>query len=96
MSSTDAILVTAASGERALYVGPTLSESLPPEVLEGLTRRRLVATTGVCPCGASLVVPNRAARRAAARIGRVLHVDVEHEDDCAALDPRINRIRGCP
>jgi hypothetical protein len=93
VSVTDAVVFDC-DGERALYVGPTLREGLPPDVLDGLTRRRLVALGQPCPdpCGARLVVPNRAARRAAVRDGRVLHVSVEHEDDCPALDPRIDQV----
>lgn len=92
MSTTDAVLVGAVGGERIAYFGPPLLETYPPAVREGLVRRRLVATTGVCPCGARMVVPNRAARRAAARAGQVfLQVQVEHDVDCPAVDPRVDR-----
>jgi hypothetical protein len=85
MSRTDAVLVDR-DGHRTLYVGPDLCEDLPPVVLEGLARRRLVAVGQGCPCGARMQVPNRAARRAAARSGRpVLEVSVEHEPDCPAV-----------
>ena len=74
-------------GETALYVGPDLTEGLPAKVLEGLARRRQVAVGAECPppCGARLLAPSRAVRRAAARAGQVMHVAVEHEDDCAAI-----------
>jgi hypothetical protein len=39
---------------------------------------------------ARLVMPNRAQRRAAACRGgraRIVHVAVEHENDCPAIDP---------
>lgn len=93
MSTSDALLLDA-HGERTLYIGPSLCEGLPAEVLEGLARRRLVALGQPCPepCGARLTIPNRAARRAAVRAGRVLSVAVEHEDDCPALDPRIDGV----
>lgn len=96
MSTSDAVLVGIVDGERVAYVGPQLHETYPPLLLEGLVRRRLVATTGVCPCGARMVVPNRAARRAAARTGQaVMHVRVEHEDDCPAVDARVDQLGGC-
>lgn len=95
MSTSDAVLVGIVDGERVAYVGPQLHETYPPLVLEGLVRRRLVATTGACPCGAHLAMPNRAARRAAARAGRVvMEVRVEHEDDCPAVDPRVDQLGG--
>lgn len=92
VSVTDAVLVTVAGGQALLYVGPELAESHAPELREGLVRRRLVATTGACPCGARLVVPNRAERRAALRAAAVLHVHVAHVDDCPALDPRLEAL----
>lgn len=42
-------------GRRALYVGMEIRDSDPAAVKEGLSRRRLLATQGRCPCGA--VVP---------------------------------------
>ena len=84
MSASDLILFDL-DGERSLYVGPPLLEGLPAPLLEGLARRRMVATGEGCPCGARLVVPNRAARRKAARAGRALEVDVRHEDGCPAI-----------
>lgn len=91
MSVTDAVLIGEAGGERLLYVGPELDESQPADVLEGLVRRRLVGLGQPCPCGAVLVVPNRAVRRAAVRAGQVLSVTVEHEGDCPAVDERLQR-----
>jgi hypothetical protein len=84
VSVTDLLLLDD-DGRRTGYLGPELSEDLPPHVLEGLTRRRLVSLGEPCPCGARLVIPNRAARRAATRARRVLHVEIEHEDDCPAI-----------
>ncbi len=90
MSTTDAVLIGAVDGERALYVGPELREDLPARVLEGLARRRMVCTGQPCPCGAVMPVPNRAARRAALRAGQaVLRVEVAHEPDCPAVDQRL-------
>ncbi len=72
-----------------LVIGPAIAEDLPPVVREGLARRTLVNTGQTCPCGARLVVPSRAARRRAVRRQEVLHVTVEHEDDCPASDAAI-------
>lgn len=85
---TDAVLVDD-DGNRTAYVGPELVEDLPPVVLEGLTRRRLVGIGQSCPCGARMVVPNREARRAARKASVLLPVTVEHEDDCAAIAPEL-------
>ena len=43
MSTPDMLLLDV-KGEPTLYVGPALVETLPPRMLEGLARRRLVAT----------------------------------------------------
>jgi hypothetical protein len=97
MSTTDAVLVGLVDGERTVYVGPELAEGLPTAVLEGLARRRMVALGQDCPCGARLAVPNREVRRAARRRGQfVLPVQVEHEDDCAAISPELEAyVRRC-
>ena len=62
----------------------TLTADVPddasPAVKEGLARRRLVATTGRCPCGAVLTVPDHL------EPGALTVVAVWHEDDCPAND----------
>lgn len=82
---------------RVAYVLPVVTESVPPAAREGLARRRITAMTGRCPCGARMVMPNRATRRA--RKGRngaaVQHVAVEHEHDCPAGDERLSELLGC-
>lgn len=90
MSATDMLLLDD-DGQPTAYLGPELHENLPPHVLDGLVRRRLVALGQPCPCGARLVIPNRAARRAAHRKGQgpVTRVQVEHEDDCPAVCPEL-------
>lgn len=89
MTGSDAVVIDD-YGRRSLYVGPQVPEAAPPVVREGLVRRRLVALGQPCPCGAVLAVPNRAARREARRAGRALHVNVEHEADCAAISPVVD------
>lgn len=89
MSRTDAVLL-GDDGRRTAYVGPELREGLTPVVLEGLTRRRLVALGQACPCGARMAVPSRAIRRAARRRGQVvLPVQVEHDENCPAVCPEL-------
>jgi hypothetical protein len=67
----DVALVETQGFGRVAMVMPTCPEGAPPEIREGLVRRRLVMTTGVCPCGARLLLPD-------ARIA--------HQDDCPAVD----------
>lgn len=73
-------------GDRTLFMLPAIADDAPPLVREGLARRRLVMLTGQCPCGANLVMPNRAQRRAAQRRREPVRVAVAHERDCPAVD----------
>ncbi|MDE3725338.1 hypothetical protein PWG71_28500 [Nocardiopsis sp. N85] len=84
-------------GYKALSVVPDLTENLPPEIREGIARRRLVATGHPCPCGAAPVRLNRAQRRRIAAQRRhgntdVIRVPVIHEDDCPAADDVLNAL----
>lgn len=79
------------NGERVLYVQPDIPDNAPADMKEGLARRRIVNTGGVCPCGARFVAPNRAERRRAK--GRVIHIEVEHEPDCPATLSRYMTVR---
>ncbi|BBG04594.1 MULTISPECIES: hypothetical protein [Pseudonocardia] len=72
------------NGERALVVAPEIAEHYPPAVREGLARRRLVQAGGRCPCGARMVLPNRAERRKAARTGEMLRATAAHDDERAS------------
>ena len=54
-------------------------------IREGLARRRLVATTGSCPCGATLTLPTHVPA------GAVTLLAVEHQDGCPAADPRLDQ-----
>ena len=47
---------------------------------EGAVRRRLVVTTGQCPCGGRLVMPDVVVP------GTVVTVAVEHEPGCPAIE----------
>lgn len=75
--------VATLGGKRTLVVDFEVPDDAPHVVREGLARRRIVNGGGTCPCGAKVVVPNRAQRRAGALL---THVVVEHEDDCPACD----------
>lgn len=47
---------------------------------ERIARRRVIAATGHCPCGAVLELPDPVP-------GKVLIVPVEHEVGCPAIEP---------
>ncbi len=85
-------VVTLSDGRRALVVDSPIPDDVPEAVREGLARRAVVNRGGICPCGARLALPNRAARRR----GRVVRVLVEHELDCPAADDRITEALGGP
>jgi hypothetical protein len=82
-------------GRRALVVVPTIAEWLPPEVREGLARRRLLALGRPCPCGARPPRLTRAQRREIERRrrkgkpGGVYRVAIEHEAGCPATGENI-------
>jgi hypothetical protein len=78
------------TGEVVGYVLADIPDQAPDDVREGLARRRIVAVDGTCPCGATLQLPSRAQRRAAARGGHPCPVRVEHEDDCPAADRHLD------
>lgn len=84
-------------GERVAAVTPVVPEQASAEAREGIARRRLVAQTGRCPCGAVLRLPNRAQRRAARRARRPLHTAVRHASSCPARDEAIRAaLQGAP
>lgn len=82
---TEAVIVDDAGRVIACLL-PELPEDASTDVREGLVRRRLTALRGTCPCGATALMPNRAARRRAARSGVMARIVVEHVDDCPAVD----------
>lgn len=65
-----------------LAVLPTIPEDAPYRVREGIARRRLVAVTGHCPCGAHLDLQ-------AAKQGRSELAEVEHAQLCPADTDRL-------
>ena len=65
--------------DRRLVLSHEISDSASTNEKEGAVRRRLVATTGRCPCGARLRLPDEV------EPGTVTVVAIEHEDDCPAV-----------
>jgi hypothetical protein len=88
-SGSEDLNIVEIGGENVALVLPVVDESWPPEVCEGVARRRLVTLTGRCPCGATFTPPSRQQRRWAKRKGQALHVAIWHERDCPAGDQRI-------
>jgi hypothetical protein len=61
---------------KVMFVVPSAPpDDAPPTVKEGITRRRVLAVTGACPCGAGYGRPNG-----------VGAVPITHEHDCPASD----------
>lgn len=70
---------------KAFVVDVVIPDDAPEAVREGLARRAVVDSGGVCPCGASVRQPSRQARRRARRGDEVLRLTAEHELDCPAI-----------
>lgn len=85
----ESITLELPDGRRALYVADQIRESDPPAVREGLARRRVLATSGRCPCGAEspldpAVIP-----------AALIMAAIVHADDCPAAETNlINALRG--
>jgi hypothetical protein len=71
------VAFTLPSGGRALAVLPSIPEDAPFKVREGLARRRITATTGRCPCGATVDYE-------AAIAGRYSVAEAAHDRLCPA------------
>lgn len=79
------ITLTMPDGSRALYVSDIIRETDPPAVREGIVRRRILATTGQCPCGARNPFDPR-------RISTAVVMEVvRHETDCPATTENLAR-----
>lgn len=78
-------IITLPDGVRAGVVSVVPPEDAPPAVREGFARRAMVNGGGVCPCGARMVIPNRAERRR----GRTTRAVTVHEDDCPATEQNL-------
>jgi hypothetical protein len=64
---------------RALVITEEIADDADELEKERAARRRLVATTGRCPCGAVLEMPDPIP-------GTAMVVAVEHEPGCPAID----------
>jgi hypothetical protein len=76
---------TVMQGERVVILESDIPDNAPPDIKEGLSRRAIVNGGGTCPCGARMILPNRAARRRATRRRYAIEVTIQHEPDCPAL-----------
>jgi hypothetical protein len=75
----------AATGTRVEIDLPiAVPEDAPPQLREGIARRRLVEIEGRCPCGARVSQPPRRERRRAARAGDPLVSVIRHRSNCPA------------
>lgn len=79
------ITIELPNGQSMLYVCDVISESDPPAVREGIARRRTLALTGECPCGArSPFDPSK--------IAPSLVIEaIYHESDCPATAENMAR-----
>jgi hypothetical protein len=68
---------------RALVISGEIADDADDADKERAARRRLVATTGRCPCGATLSLPDKLTP------GTLTIVAVEHEPGCPAVDEAI-------
>lgn len=68
-----------------LAIVPEIPDDASERKKEGMVRRRMVAMGQPCPCGAQPPRLNRAQRRAATK-GGVIHVYIEHESGCPAVE----------
>ncbi len=78
----DVVAFTLSDGRRAAAILPVVPEGAPYRIREGIARRRIAATTGHCPCGASVDY-------AAATGGGVHVAEVLHERTCPADTARL-------
>lgn len=88
------IVIRQMFGLKAAVLLPDIPDGAPDPVREGIARRRLVMTTGACPCGAVMTGPNRAQRRQIIRDRRhhdtqAWQVDIQHDNDCPAVDDKL-------
>ena len=65
-------------GARVALVLPIIPEAAPCKIREGIARRRIAATTGQCPCGATIDYGDH-------QPGHASLVEVRHEHGCPAV-----------
>lgn len=88
--NVDLVMVESEDGTRWILALPSIPSDadITDRQREGIARQRITAISGLCPCGARMVPPNREQRRQARRSGYV-HTTVEHETGCPAGEVRI-------
>lgn len=79
------IIAETEAGQTAFIVAD-VPDGAPDIVREGIARRRILAATRECPCGARVEMPSRQRRRAAERWGEVPVAQIWHANDCPAGD----------
>jgi hypothetical protein len=86
MSELDFTVTELPDGMCTVLVQVAIRDDAPESVKDALAIRRTANATGACPdCGVTAALPNRAARRKAARRGGFLRVVFRHEDDRRCL-----------
>lgn len=70
-----------------LMLAPAIPDAAPQDVREGMARRRLLLLNGSCVCGARVIPPNRAQRRAGG--GAIVTLLCVHEPDCPASNENL-------
>jgi hypothetical protein len=81
---TEVVVIDRSGAEVAGCQLPVIPADANPALREGLERRRTVAQTGVCPCGAVRPTLTRRERREARR--HPVWAPVPHAADCPAAD----------
>lgn len=71
---------------KVLVIAATPPPGAPPAVIDAWLIRQRANLTGRCECGATITLPNRAARRAAEARGEPVRATMLHEADCPASD----------
>jgi hypothetical protein len=79
-------------GVRVLSLTQVPPAGTTPAFAAAWASRQQANATGRCACGARLVMPNRAARRAARVRGEPAHATMLHEADCTASDDSLREL----
>ena len=86
MSNTRGLLFDVVQLGLNLAVLPVAQEDMPRELREAITRRRIAAITGVCPCGGRLEITELSP------MGEPGRATIWHESDCPAQEKVLDRL----
>ncbi len=78
-----------------IYFLPVDTEEDEVRLREGIARRRIMLTTGTCPCGAELSLAEVGAIGVLRRDGHTelrMAIACHHRAGCEAADPRLSRL----